>query len=65
MRERKGKAKWSKDIEGLGRRDQVKISRIRTEYNLATHGYIIEKRMDMWINGTETQRDEHEQKHME
>jgi hypothetical protein len=43
MRERKGKAEWSKDTEGLGRRDQVKISRVRTGYTRVNHGYIGEK----------------------
>jgi hypothetical protein len=55
---------WSKDTAGLGKKDQVKISRIRTGYTRATHGYILKNTVPqiplLWRNRTETQREEHE-----
>jgi hypothetical protein len=44
MKERKSKPEWTKDTEGLGIKNQVIITRIKTEYTRTTHSYIIEKR---------------------
>jgi hypothetical protein len=42
MKDRTSKPKWTKDIEGLGRKNQVIITKIGTGYSRATHSYIIE-----------------------
>jgi hypothetical protein len=44
MKVRKSKPEWTKDTEGLGRKNQVIITRIRRGYTRATPSYIIEKR---------------------
>jgi hypothetical protein len=34
---------WNKDKKKINRRDQVVIFKLRTGYNMANHGYIINK----------------------
>jgi regulator of replication initiation timing len=43
MTNRKKEIEWNKDTKKMKRRDQVVISRLRTGYTMATHGYIINK----------------------
>jgi hypothetical protein len=43
MKNRKKEIEWNKDTKKMKRRDQVVISRLRTGYTMATHGYIINK----------------------
>jgi hypothetical protein len=43
MKNRKKEIEWNEDTKKRKRRDQVVISRIRTGYTMATHGYIINK----------------------
>jgi hypothetical protein len=41
MKNRKKEIEWNIDTKKMKRRDQVVISRLRTAYTMATHGYII------------------------
>jgi hypothetical protein len=43
MKHSKKEIEWNKDTKMMKRRDQVVISRLRTCYTMAMHGYIINK----------------------
>jgi hypothetical protein len=43
MKNKKKEIEWNKDTKEMKRRDHVVISRLRTDYTIVTHGYIINK----------------------
>jgi hypothetical protein len=43
MKNRKKEIEWNKDTKKMKRRDQVLISKFRSDYAMATNGYIINK----------------------
>jgi hypothetical protein len=43
LKYRKKEIEWNIDTKKMKRRDQVVITRLRTGYTMATHGYIINK----------------------
>jgi hypothetical protein len=56
MKNRKTSVSWQNDTVQLSRKEQVIISRLRTEYTRATHRHIIEKTDKYYILHINTQR---------
>jgi hypothetical protein len=56
MKNRKKEIEWNKDTKKMKKRDRVVISRLRTGYTMATHGYIINKQRGPHFMGLQRKR---------